>query len=198
MCGKANVFLLLLLGVPLYFSGLVLNTPVVQVYRFGIYAFAFFLGYFVFAHENIIDRLGKIDIILGIAALLSGALYLYLHYGDEYAIMPTVNSVSAGRLRMACFACDFSPDETPIQSRVSLYEFYDKTEFRLICVPLFPADVCSVGSCEVCKTLCSTDIRDCGFRFFSRCFCAVRNGSTYSFCQMVPTWYKKEFKKNIG
>lgn len=95
LCGKANVFVLLLLGVPLYFSGFVLNTPVVTVYRFGIYAFAFFLGYFVFAHENIIDRLGKIDIPLGIAALMSGALYLYLHYGDEYAIMPTVNSVSA-------------------------------------------------------------------------------------------------------
>ena len=95
LCGKANVFVLLLLGVPLYFSGFVLNTPVVTVYRFGIYAFAFFLGYFVFAHENIIDRLGKIDIPLGIAALMSGALYLYLHYGDEYAVMPTVNSVSA-------------------------------------------------------------------------------------------------------
>ena len=95
LCGKANVFVLLLLGVPLYISGFVLNTPVVTVYRFGIYAFAFFLGYFVFAHENIIDRLGKIDIPLGIAALMSGALYLYLHYGDEYAVMPTVNSVSA-------------------------------------------------------------------------------------------------------
>ncbi len=95
LCGKANVFVLLLLGVPLYFSGLILNTPVVTVYRFGIYAFSFFLGYFVFAHENLIDRLGKIYIPLGIAALLLGALYLYLHYGDEYAIMPTVNSVSA-------------------------------------------------------------------------------------------------------
>ena len=95
LCGKANIFVLIILGVPLYFSGLVLNTPVIAMYRFGIYAFAFFLGYFVFAHENLIDRLGKIDIPLGIAALLSGALYLYLHYGDEYAIMPTVNSVSA-------------------------------------------------------------------------------------------------------
>ena len=95
LCGKANVFVILLLGIPLYFSGLILNTPVVTVYRFGIYAFAFFLGYFVFAHENLIDRLAKIDIALGIAALLSGALYLYLHYGDKYAVMPTVNSVSA-------------------------------------------------------------------------------------------------------
>ena len=95
LCGKANVFVLLLLGVPLYFSGLILNTPVVTVYRFGIYAVSFFLGYFVFAHETLIDRLGKIDIALGIAALLSGALYLYLHFGDKYAVMPTVNSVSA-------------------------------------------------------------------------------------------------------
>ena len=95
LCGKANIFVLIILGVPLYFSGLVLNTPVIAMYRFGIYAFAFFMGYFVFAHENLIDRLGKIDIPLGIAALLSGSLYLYLHYGDEYAVMPTVNSVSA-------------------------------------------------------------------------------------------------------
>ena len=95
LCGKANVFVILLLGIPLYFSGLVLNTSVVPVYRFGIYAFAFFLGYFVFAHETLIDRLCKIDIPLVVAAALAGALYLYLHYGDEYAVMPTVNSVSA-------------------------------------------------------------------------------------------------------
>ena len=95
LCGKANVFVILLLGIPLYFSGLILNTPVVTVYRFGIYAFAFFLGYFVFANENLIDRLCKIDIPLVVAAALSGALYVYLHYGDKYAVMPTVNSVSA-------------------------------------------------------------------------------------------------------
>lgn len=95
LCGKANVFVILLLGIPLYFSGLVLNTPVVAMYRFGIYAVSFFLGYFVFAHETLIDRLCKIDIPLVVAVALAGALYLYLHYGDEYAVMPTVNSVSA-------------------------------------------------------------------------------------------------------
>ena len=99
---------------------------------------------------------------------------------------------------MARLACDFSPDETPIQSRVGFYELYDKTELRLICVSLFSVDVSSVDAGVLCKGFGNTDIRDCGtFRFF-RSFCAVRNGGSHSLCQVVPARYEKECKKISG
>ena len=59
LSGRINVVGLVLLVIPVYLSGLVLNTPVVVVYRFGIYGLTFFLGYFVFAHDEVVDKLSK-------------------------------------------------------------------------------------------------------------------------------------------
>ena len=41
----------------LYLSAQILNTPIIVVYRFGIYGYAFLLGYFVFCHESNIKHL---------------------------------------------------------------------------------------------------------------------------------------------
>ena len=53
---KTNLFVLVLLTVCVYGASLVLNTPVVVVYRFGIYGLGFFLGYFIFAHDEVMDK----------------------------------------------------------------------------------------------------------------------------------------------
>ena len=94
-CGRINVPGALLLLVPVYLSGLILNTPVIVVYRFGIYGFTFFLGYFVFAHDEVIDRLSRYAIPLIGAAVILAVLYVVLHFGDNYAVMPTVGSIPA-------------------------------------------------------------------------------------------------------
>ena len=92
---KTNVIVLILLGIPVWLSGQVLNTPVIVVYRFGIYPLAFFLGYFVFAHDEVIDRLSKWKHIFIPVAVALGILYVMLHFGDNYADMPVVGSFSA-------------------------------------------------------------------------------------------------------
>lgn len=92
---KANLAVLVLLAVPVYLSGLVLNTPVIVVYRFGIYGFTFFLGYFLFAHEEVIERLSRYSLPLLAAAAVLGCVYLLLHFGDNYAVVPVVNCVPA-------------------------------------------------------------------------------------------------------
>ncbi len=92
---NSNFVVLLVLGVAFYLSGLVLNTPIIAVYRFGIYGFSFFVGYFVFAHEEVIDRLAKAAIPLLLASVACGAVYIFLHYGENYAVEPTVNSIAA-------------------------------------------------------------------------------------------------------
>lgn len=93
--GKMNLIALILLVIPVYLSGLIFNTPVISVYRFGIYGFTFFLGYFVFAHDEVIERISKYSVPLIIAAVMLAVLYLALHFGDNYAVMPTVNCISA-------------------------------------------------------------------------------------------------------
>ena len=45
------------MGILLWGFAQILNTPAVTVYRFGIYGFAFFMGYFLFSHDNITDIL---------------------------------------------------------------------------------------------------------------------------------------------
>ena len=89
---SCSIPVLLLLAVPLWLSAQVLNTPVIAVYRFGIYGTAFFLGYFIFAHESVIERLSKLWLPLSAGALVMGIGYTIFYFGENYAAAPVVNS----------------------------------------------------------------------------------------------------------
>ena len=69
---KTPVWMLALLTVFVYGFSQVLNTPVVTVYRFGIYGFCFFTGYFIFSHDEVVERLSKWWGIFLIAAGATG------------------------------------------------------------------------------------------------------------------------------
>ncbi|MBR1930026.1 MAG: acyltransferase [Lachnospiraceae bacterium] len=100
---KSNMIGMLLLMIPVYLSGLILNTPVIAVYRFGIYGVTFFLGYFVFAHDEVVERMGSYAYLLMGVAVILGIVYVALHFGDNYAVMPTVNCIPA--VAYAWIAC---------------------------------------------------------------------------------------------
>lgn len=85
-----DIISMVLLVIPVYISGLFLNTPVVTVYRFGIYGFTFFLGYFVFAHDEVITRICRFKYSLVAASLISGVVFVKLHFGENFAEMPCV------------------------------------------------------------------------------------------------------------
>ena len=92
---KAGVPALLLLGIPVWVAAQVLNTPVIAVYRFGIYGAGFLLGYAVFSHEEVMKRLSRRAAPLLAAALALGAAYTFVSYGQDYAQPPAVNSTLA-------------------------------------------------------------------------------------------------------
>ena len=92
---KTGIIASVLLVIPVFASAQILNPPILSVYRFGLYPFVFFLGYFVFAHDEVIDRLAKFRIPLLIAAAALGAAYLILHFGDDAMEMPVVASIPA-------------------------------------------------------------------------------------------------------
>ena len=91
-CKKVNPIILIILGIPVWGAAQVLNTPVIVVYRFGIYGFCFLLGNFIFAHETVIIKLSKYWHILSIAAVALGCGYVYYYFGANYAEVPVVNS----------------------------------------------------------------------------------------------------------
>lgn len=82
--GKANIWMLVALFIPVWISSFLFNTPIIEVYRNGIYLFTFFLGYYVFSHEEVTDKLVKWKIPLLIGALLSGVAYGFLFYGENW------------------------------------------------------------------------------------------------------------------
>lgn len=89
--GKAGIIWLILMGIPLWGAAQILNTPVVMVYRFGIYGLAFLLGYYVFSHDNVINKLKQFAVPLLAAAITLGISYTLLYYGENYAVEPYVN-----------------------------------------------------------------------------------------------------------
>lgn len=85
--GKVNTPVLFLLVLPVWGSSRLFITPVVEVYRNGFYLFLFLLGYYVFSHEEVTDRLARIRIPLLAAALACGAAYVLRYFGENYTAL---------------------------------------------------------------------------------------------------------------
>jgi len=103
LCEKTNIIVLILLAVPVWAAAQVLNTPVVTVYRFGIYGLSFLLGYFVFSNESVTDRLEKYFLPLDIAAIILAIVYTKVYFGQSYADEPAINSpLAVAFLWLAC------------------------------------------------------------------------------------------------
>ena len=62
----------------------ILNTPVVTVYRWGIYLLMFILGYYVFSNDKIIESIEKISIPLGIITFIVGIVFTIMNYGANF------------------------------------------------------------------------------------------------------------------
>lgn len=88
---KANILVIILLGVLIWGAAQILNTPIIPVYRFGIYGLCFLLGYYVFSHDSVILQLEKYCIPLFVVAGILGMAYTIVYYGENYAISPSVN-----------------------------------------------------------------------------------------------------------
>ena len=83
-----------LLFIPLIWaSAQILNTPVITVYRFGIYFTAYLLGYYVFAHEKMQDSLEANALPLAVAAVILGIAYTWHYFGTNYAEDACLKSV---------------------------------------------------------------------------------------------------------
>lgn len=89
---KCNTAVLLAAAVPLWLCAQIMNTPVITVYRFGIYGLAFFLGYFIFSEDKVTERLSRHWLPLSAAAAVTGAAYCIYYFGRDYVSEPVVGS----------------------------------------------------------------------------------------------------------
>ena len=90
---QCSLPVLLVLAVPVWGFAQILNTPVIAVYRFGIYGAAFFIGNFILAHERVVERISRVWLPLTVSMLVLGAAYTLHYFGENYAVEPVVNSI---------------------------------------------------------------------------------------------------------
>ena len=90
---RVNAWTALLFLPLIWASAQVLNTPVITVYRFGIYFTAFLLGYYVFAHETVQESLERWAVPFGAAALILGIVYTWYYFETNYAEDACLKSV---------------------------------------------------------------------------------------------------------
>lgn len=85
LCEKAGVIVLLALAIVIYGAAQILNTPIIVVYRFGIYGMGFLLGYFIFSHDVVMDMLEQKWILFCVLAVIACIVFVIMYQGQLYA-----------------------------------------------------------------------------------------------------------------
>lgn len=98
LCEGTPLWAIALLVFPVWGAGQVLNTPIIAVYRCGFYLAFFFLGYYVFSREGVMEKLKKYAPALICIAVVLCVTFTILYFGDNYADKP----VNRGALYAAC------------------------------------------------------------------------------------------------
>ncbi len=90
---KANLPVLFLLVIAVWGSAQIFNTPLIEVYRNGIYVFVFLLGYYVLSQEKVEEQIRRYaPLFIGIALVL-GIVYTVLYWGENYSLMENLKSI---------------------------------------------------------------------------------------------------------
>ena len=97
LSGKLPLWGVTALGVVLWLSAQVLNAPVIICYRFGVFGAAFFLGYYVFANQEVVDKLSRYWPTLAVACASFFIPYCYGYFGENFAAVPAfISPLSIG------------------------------------------------------------------------------------------------------
>ncbi len=86
---KTPLWLMVLFLFPIWGAAQLLNTPIIPVYRIGFYFVFFLLGYYVFSHDEVIEKLKKIAVPLIVLAVVICVIFSVMYFGINYADKPT-------------------------------------------------------------------------------------------------------------
>lgn len=93
LCNNIKPIMLIPLFLLVWLSSFILNTPVITVYRFGIYLLMFFLGYYVFSNEKLLDNMKNLAIPLILITLIIGIIYTINYYGQNYTLNNVLQNI---------------------------------------------------------------------------------------------------------
>ena len=92
VCRKTPFWVLILIAGLIYGAGQILNTPIIVVYRFGLYFLGFLLGYFVFSHDEVIEVTKKYFWLFAVIAVGLCIAFCIVYFGQIYADNPVYRS----------------------------------------------------------------------------------------------------------
>lgn len=84
VCAKTNIWVLLMLVIVIFGAAQILNTPIVIVYRFGIYGIGFLFGYFIFSHDAVMEKLEKCWILFSVLGIACCIAFVIMFFGQSY------------------------------------------------------------------------------------------------------------------
>lgn len=93
LCKKAGRPIIFLLFVLIFGASHILNMPVLTMYRFGIYFTVFLIGYYVFSHEEIQDKIEEMRLPMLCLALAGAVAYTVYYFGKDYTSSQCLQSV---------------------------------------------------------------------------------------------------------
>ena len=116
---KVTFPILLLLVIPIWGSSMILNTPLITVYRNGIYLFTFLLGYYVLSLERIMEQIERAALYLLSVAIILGVIFTVTYWGQNYTESTVLTSLltncyawSMTLALLGCFRKWFSADSS--------------------------------------------------------------------------------------
>lgn len=92
-CGRAGLPVILLLVLVIWGAAQVGNMPLLTMYRFGIYFAAFLIGYFLFSHEEIQNKVQRYRIPFLIMTVGMAIGYTIYYFGTDYTADPCLKSL---------------------------------------------------------------------------------------------------------
>ena len=93
VCKKANLPIILSLFVVIFGAAQILNMPVLTTYRFGIYFAAFIIGYYIFSHEEVQEKIESVCIPMLCLAIIGAVCYTVYYLGSDYTSPECLQSI---------------------------------------------------------------------------------------------------------
>jgi len=146
-------WMMLLLCIPVYLAAQVLNTPVIVCYHFGSYGICFFIGFYVFAHDELVEKLSNCWKYLVPASILSGAVFTIKYFGENYADKPVINSPLCVLFAWLTCLAVFATMKRFGNRRNEFTDFMSRKSFGLYVFHYLPLSSCAYALNRYCSSL---------------------------------------------
>lgn len=93
ICRGTGLPALVILVILVFGAAQILNTPIIVVYRFGLYFCVFLIGYFILSHDEVIEVLKKWFPLFAAITLALCAAFCIRYFGQNYADRPVNRSL---------------------------------------------------------------------------------------------------------